>query len=183
MNTAVAVFSALSPERVLEAVECGLRCRCTGLLRPLPSYINRVYTVELETGETVVAKFYRPGRWTRAAIIAEHDLVLACAADEIPVIAPLPLADNKGTVGDADGIAFALYPRRGGRLIEPLRAMRMIYYLAWCARQAHDASFRQNHPDWGTRAFWVSELAELEAQLGVIGQDVAHSCHIDREGQ
>lgn len=319
-------FSALTPDKVLDVVEGATRQRCTGVIRPLPSYINRVYMVELDSGEHVVAKFYRPGRWQRDAILDEHAFVRACAEEEIPVIAPLLFADG-GTLGDADGIAFALFPRRGGRpiepadpgdalwgrlgallarvhrvgerapaparltlhpltattadldylldngflddretarleafgcslldaivplfegaetirlhgdcqhtnilerpdtgvflidfddmmngppvqdvwmllpgrpaesreeleqliegyetfrafdrrsvrLIEPLRAMRMTYYLAWCARQAGDAAFLQNHPDWGTRAFWAKELTELETQLGTILSDV-----------
>jgi len=312
-------FSGLTPDRVLDTVERATGCRCTGVIRPLPSYINRVYTVGMETGGFTVAKFYRPGRWTREAILDEHAFVGACAADEIPAIAPLTFADG-GTLGDAGGVAFALFPQRGGRpvepadpgsvlwgrlgallarvhrvgerapaparitlhpltattadldylldngfldaretarleafgcelldaavplfegvenirlhgdcqrtnvlerpdsgvflidfddmmngppvqdvwmllpgmadesreeleriiegyetfrhfdrdtlrLIEPLRAMRMTYYLAWCARQSRDVSFQQNHPGWGTRAFWARELADLEDQL------------------
>ena len=63
---------------------------------------------------------------------------------------------------------FREFDRRTLRLIEPLRAMRMTYYLAWCARQSRDAAFLQNHPGWGSRAFWAKELAELETQLSVI---------------
>ena len=72
-------FSMLTPDRVLDAVEEGMGQRCTGVIRPLPSYINRVYTVELESGEHVVVKFYRPGRWTREAVRDEHAFVRACA--------------------------------------------------------------------------------------------------------
>lgn len=315
-------FSALIPERVLDSVERMTGQRCTGVIRPLPSYINRVYTVEMEMGDTLVAKFYRPGRWSREALTDEHAFVRACADDEIPVIAPLPFADGT-TLGEVDGISFALFPKRGGRpiepadpgdalwhrlgallarvhrvgarmpaparitlspfastasdldylidggflderesqrleafghalleviaplfegmetirlhgdcqhtnvlerpetgiflidfddmmngppvqdlwmllpgraddvreefeqllegyetfrmfdrsslaLIEPLRVMRMLYYLAWCARQSRDVAFLQNHPEWGTHAFWARELADLEAQFDVI---------------
>jgi len=315
-------FSLLTPERVLDAVEQATRQRCTGVIRPLPSYINRVYTVEMDSGEHLVAKFYRPGRWSREALLDEHAFVRACADDEIPVIAPLLFTDST-TLGEVEGISFVLFPKRGGRpiepadpgdalwgrlgallarvhrvgaraaaparitmspfsttaadldylidggfldaresarletfghelldtiaplfegaetirlhgdcqhtnvlerpetglflidfddmmngppvqdlwmllpgrpedvreeleqllegyetfrpfdrhslaLIEPLRVMRMVYYLAWCARQSHDAAFLQNHPDWGSRAFWARELAELEIQFDVI---------------
>jgi len=315
-------FDTLMPDRVLETVEHATGRRCTGVVRPLPSYINRVYGVEMESGEHLVAKFYRPGRWTREALLDEHAFVCACAADEIPVIAPLPLADG-GTLGEADGLAFAIFPRRGGRpvdsaapddpvwgrlgalvarihrvgaltpaparltlapfasaagdldylidgglldareaarletfghaflnvaaplfegcetirlhgdcqrtnvlerpdtglflidfddmmngppvqdlwmllpgrleesreeigrfiegyemfrpfdrlslrLIEPLRTMRMIYYLAWCARQSRDEAFQRNHPGWGSRAFWAKELDDLERQLEIV---------------
>ena len=315
-------FSLLTPERVLDAVEQATRQRCTGVIRPLPSYINRVYTVEMDSGEHLVAKFYRPGRWSREALLDEHAFVRACADDEIPVIAPLLFTDST-TLGEVEGISFVLFPKRGGRpiepadpgdalwgrlgallarvhrvgaraaaparitmspfsttaadldylidggfldaresarletfghelldtiaplfegaetirlhgdcqhtnvlerpetglflidfddmmngppvqdlwmllpgrpedvreeleqllegyetfrpfdrhslaLIEPLRVMRMVYYLAWCARQSHDAAFLQNHPDWGSRAFWAREHAELEIQFDVI---------------
>jgi len=315
-------FSMLSPECVLDAVEHATRQRCTGVIRPLPSYINRVYTVEMDSGEHVVAKFYRPGRWSREALLDEHAFVMACAEGEIPVIAPMRFEDGQ-TLGEVEGVSFALFPKRGGRpiepadpgselwsrlgalvarvhdvgarvsapsritlgpftstaadldylidggfldaretqrletfghdfldviaplfdgvetirlhgdcqhtnvlerpetglflidfddmmngppiqdiwmllpgrladvreelnqllsgyetfrafdrrslvLVEPLRAMRMIYYLAWCARQSHDAAFLQNHPDWGTRAFWARELGDLELQFDVI---------------
>ena len=326
MSATAADFSALTPDSVLDAVEHAMGQRCTGVLRPLPSYINRVYTVELASGGQVVAKFYRPGRWRRDALLDEHAFVRACADDEIPVIAPLLFPDGR-TLGDVGGVSFALFPRRGGRpiepadpgdalwgrlgallarvhrvgerapaaarltlhpltattsdldylldhdfldpretlrleafgnallevvsplfdgcetirlhgdcqhtnvlerpetglflidfddmmngppvqdvwmllpgrreesraeleqllegyetfrpferrslrLIEPLRVMRMIYYLVWCARQSRDASFRQNHPDWGTRGFWAKELTELETQLDVIREEL-----------
>lgn len=54
-------------------------------------------------------------------------------------------------------------------LIEPLRIMRMIYYLAWCARQRNDVGFRKAFPDWGTEAFWIREIEDLRTQLDVIG--------------
>jgi Ser/Thr protein kinase RdoA (MazF antagonist) len=63
---------------------------------------------------------------------------------------------------------FRPFDRGSLRLIEPLRAIRMIYYLAWCARQSRDASFRVNHPDWGSHGFWAKEIADLESQLDVI---------------
>lgn len=315
-------FSLLTPDRVLDAVELATHQRCTGVIRPFPSYINRVYDVEMAAGDHLVAKFYRPGRWAREALLDEHAFVRACAADEIPVIAPVAFADGT-TLGEVDGISFALFPKRGGRpiepadpggalwgrlgallarvhrvgerakaparltlepftataadldylldngflddresrrleafgqtlldtiaplfegaevirlhgdcqhtnvlerpdtglflidfddmmngppvqdlwmllpgrlcdareeaeqlvegyetfrpfdrqslkLIEPLRAMRMIYYLAWCARQARDAAFLQNHPEWGSHTFWAKEMADLEAQLACV---------------
>lgn len=54
------------------------------------------------------------------------------------------------------------------RLIEPLRFMRIIYYLAWCARQANDYDFRANHPDWGGENFWQKEILDLNHQYQVI---------------
>ncbi len=107
-----APYAALTPEVLLDAVEsCGVRC--DGRLQGLNSYENRVYQVWLEDGTSVVAKFYRPQRWSAAAIQEEHDFALELAAREIPVVAPLQLLGR--TRHEHHGFQFALYPRRGGR--------------------------------------------------------------------
>src|SRR5947209_4403113 len=66
-----ATFFALTPDRVLDAVEVG-GLRCTGRCLPLRAFENRVYEVELEDERRLVVKFYRPGRWSREAILDEH---------------------------------------------------------------------------------------------------------------
>ena len=106
-------FYDLTPERVLDAVEVDGR-RCTGRFIVLNSYENRVYQLELADGEFVVAKFYRPGRWSDDAILDEHDFLLDLEEAEIAVAAPLDLPDGS-TLGDVGGIRFALFPRIGGR--------------------------------------------------------------------
>ncbi|MFP4382778.1 MAG: serine/threonine protein kinase [Spirochaetia bacterium] len=63
---------------------------------------------------------------------------------------------------------FLDFDLRELRLIEPLRFMRMIYYLAWCARQRNDAGFSAAFPSWGSKAFWIKELEDLEEQASVI---------------
>ena len=50
-------------------------------------------------------------------------------------------------------------------MIEPLRAMRMIYFLAWISRQAADFNFVSHFPGWGTEEFWRREVDDLERQL------------------
>ena len=82
-------FLHLTPDLVLGLVEKALDIRCTNLCRPLASYINRVYELEGEDGEGLVVKFYRPGRWTRAALQDEHEFLLELASREIPVIAQI----------------------------------------------------------------------------------------------
>jgi len=63
---------------------------------------------------------------------------------------------------------FAPFDRTALRLIEPLRFMRMIYFLAWRARQRNDYWFRASFPDWGTEAFWIKEVEDLRVQAGII---------------
>ena len=111
-------YSRLTPDVVLNAVDAtGLRC--DGRLLALNSYENRVYQVGVE-GDAgpglVVAKFYRPARWSDAQILEEHAFSAELDGEEIPVVAPLPLAGT--TLANAEGFRFAIYPRRGGRAPE-----------------------------------------------------------------
>jgi Ser/Thr protein kinase RdoA (MazF antagonist) len=115
-------FVALMPDRVLAAVEAsGLRC--TGLCYPLNSFENRVYEVELENRSRLVAKFYRPGRWSPPQIAEEHAFLAALAAAEVPV-PPLRAFPDGATLHTIDGICYAVWERSGGRapdeLDEPL---------------------------------------------------------------
>jgi Ser/Thr protein kinase RdoA (MazF antagonist) len=320
--SATADFELLVPDQIMDAVEEASGRRLSGLILPLPSYINRVYEVQDEEGGRLIVKFYRPGRWSLAALQDEHDFVGECAADEIPVIAPLVLPGGE-TLAEIEGIFFALFPKRQGRpleinddeewkrvgrlvgrvhavgrradapdrtrlhpsvfmqehlrqlrdggfitprlrdefagvaghildlivplfdevefhrihgdchggnllnrpddglvlidfddmmmgpavqdlwlllpdradrcarelglllqgyeqflefddrtlrLIEPLRALRIIYYLAWCSRQLEDYTFRSTHPDWGSENFWRREIVDLQNQYQAIEQ-------------
>ncbi len=108
-------YADLTPDRVLDALE-SVGQLGDGRLLALNSYENRVYQVYLEDGQIVVAKFYRPARWTDAAIEEEHRFTLELAAREIPVVAPLVLHER--TLHEFGGFRFAVYPRRGGRVPE-----------------------------------------------------------------
>ncbi len=105
-------FDRLSPDFILESLE-SLGLRCDGHLMALNSYENRVYQVGMEEGEPRIAKFYRPARWSRAAIEEEHEFVLELAEAELPVVAPLMIEQQ--TLFERDDFLFALYPRQGGR--------------------------------------------------------------------
>ncbi len=108
-------YTALTPDRVLDAVDSA-GWRSDGRLFTLNSYENRVYQIGLEDGSSVVAKFYRPARWSDAQIAEEHDFALELAAREIPVVAPL--AHDGRTLFTHAGFRYAVYPRRGGRTPE-----------------------------------------------------------------
>ena len=317
-------FQGLDPELFIDAVEDSIGIRMTGLANPFTSYINRVYELQAMDGKRFVAKFYRPGRWTKEALIDEHNFVLDCKEAEIPVIAPIVLKDGK-TLGDVNGISFAVFPKKSGRffeicsdkdwkrvgsilgrlhtvgahrkaeariehhpmtstleeleflkegmfvspryssefnkladdilatignmfedveyirthgdchcgnilhrpgegimlidfddmmtappvqdmwlllpdhaenskrelklivdgytqfrdfdvsslkLIEPLRMMRLLYFLAWCAKQEKDLKFKSNFPNWGTDTFWREEISDLQKQLDIIKREI-----------
>lgn len=326
----VGLFDSLTPDVALHAVERAHSLVLDGSVQPYPSYVNRVYGVRDDDGRELIAKFYRPRRWTAEAIAEEHRFLLDCAAAEIPVVPPIAALDGE-TLHPAEILSepeaggesflFALFAKRGGRsfdaetdeqwhrlgsligrchavgargsaehrlvcaprsltatfvddlmnqglvvgeareefeavcretlaaveplfhdvpfirihgdchrgnildrpdtglllfdfddmmigpavqdlwlllpgyahqsrreltmlldgyeqfapfdrcwldLIEPLRFMRMIYFLAWRAAQKHDYWFRASFPDWGSEAFWIQETEDLKTQAAVI---------------
>ena len=114
-------FESLTPDLVLDALD-SVGLRGDGRLTALSSYENRVYQVQLEDGSAVVAKFYRPGRWSDAQIQEEHDFAAELMAYEVPAIGPLMLqsvgTSRLQTLHHFGGFAFAVSPRRGGRAPE-----------------------------------------------------------------
>ena len=88
-------FADLHPEVVLDALDA-VGLHGDGRLIQLNSYENRVVQVYLDDGRIVVAKFYRPGRWSDAQILEEHGFAAELAAHEIPVAAPLALEADRG---------------------------------------------------------------------------------------
>ncbi len=328
MSNITTGFAELTPDVVLNSIEKASGENLTGLITPFPSYINRVYEIETDNGERLVAKFYRPGRWTEAALIDEHRFMKDCEDRDIPVVCPVVL-NNGRTLGVSNGFFFSLFPKKSGRLfelnrdedylragaligrihsagtgrkaenriyldpalstrqdlgelltgnlmtgnlktafkkvtdeildliiplfdgvkkyrihgdchsgnilcrperdgndhlmiidfddmamgpaiqdlwlllpgtlsdsrrelnlliegygqflsfdystsvlVEPLRAMRIIYFLAWCGRQKDDFQFRTNFPDWGTDPFWENEIRDLTNQLDEIREGI-----------
>ena len=113
--TDAAPYADLTPDHLLDAVE-SVGYRTDGRLLALNSYENRVYLVYGEDAAPVVAKFYRPARWTDAQILEEHAFVAELEEREIPAVAPLALNDQ--TLHHFRDFRFALYPRRGGRTPE-----------------------------------------------------------------
>ena len=106
-------FRDLAPHHILDAVE-SLGHRCDGGLLALNSYENRVYQVGIEDKPPLVAKFYRPGRWSDEMIQEEHDFSLELFELEVPVVPPSQ-AEPGNTLHRHGPFRFALYPRQGGR--------------------------------------------------------------------
>jgi len=107
-------FETLSPEVILDAIESQSGLLTDGRLLALNSYENRVYRVGIEDGPPLIAKFYRPERWTEDQINEEHSFAQELADSEIPVVTAL--TDQRGnTLRQSNGYHFALYPMRGGR--------------------------------------------------------------------
>src|SRR5437879_10995050 len=115
-----ATFFALTPDRVLDAVEVG-GLRCTGRCLPLRAFENRVYEVELEDERRLVVKFYRPGRWSRETILDEHALLADLTAAEVPAVAPIDLGTG-GTLSEIEGIPNAALTSVRRRTLDKLAA-------------------------------------------------------------
>lgn len=138
--SALAPYADLTPERVLAAVEA-LGLYTDGRLLALNSYENRVYQVGIEDAAPVVAKFYRPGRWSDAAIAEEHAFAAELAAAELPVVAPLLLEGR--SLHPTGAHRLALYPRRGGRAPQ----LESAEHLQWMGRliaRIHGIGARQH---------------------------------------
>jgi Ser/Thr protein kinase RdoA (MazF antagonist) len=108
-------YANLQPSLVLDAVE-SVGIKCTGSLFALNSYENRVYRLGTEDGSTVIAKFYRPGRWSDDAIDEELTFLIELSDAEIPAVPPLLFADK--ALHYYEGFRFALFPTVGGRAPE-----------------------------------------------------------------
>lgn len=116
-------FSVLTPDNLLDAVEAQ-GFACDGRVFALNSYENRVYQIGLEGAEPVIAKFYRPQRWSDEQILEEHEFCYELAAADFPVVVPMQQAEQSlfhVEISEAEQqqpFRFALFERRGGRAPE-----------------------------------------------------------------
>lgn len=186
-------YATLTPDCVLDAVET-LGLPCDGHLLALNSYENRVYQIGQDDGPPIVAKFYRPERWSNAAILEEHAFTAELTEHEIPVVSPLEI--NGTTLHEHAGFRFSVFPRRGGRtpeLDDPQtlewlgRFMGRIHAVGavrpFCERPTLDiATFGEEPRDWLlSHSFIPFEL--LPAWQSVVNQalDSVRHC-FDRAG-
>lgn len=112
-SDATLAFQSLDPIQILDAID-SVGWHTDGRVSALNSYENRVYTIGMEDGQSVVAKFYRPGRWSDETILEEHAFCDALLERDIPVIAPIKDADGR-TLHSSGPFRFSLFPRAGGR--------------------------------------------------------------------
>ena len=119
MTDAPHPYETLTPDVVLDAL-ASVGLFGDGRLLALSSYENRVYQVHLEDAfegnAIVVAKFYRPNRWSEAQILEEHAFAAELLQAEVPAVAPL--APGGATLHRHAGFLFSVSPRRGGRAPE-----------------------------------------------------------------
>jgi len=115
-NAAEHPFQRLDPSFLMDAIETK-GYWCDGRTFPLNSYENRVYQVGIEDKPPLIAKFYRPERWSKAQILEEHDFSFELAEQELPIVTPL--RDQAGeSLFEYQGFMFSLFPRKGGHAPE-----------------------------------------------------------------
>ena len=131
----LASYTRLGPDDILNALD-GVGYRCDGRILALNSYENRVYQVGMEDAAPVIAKFYRPGRWSDACILEEHTFTLELATQELPVIAPL-LNNDGASLFHTGPFRFAVYPRVGGHPPE-LDNPQHLLQLGRCLARLHN---------------------------------------------
>jgi Ser/Thr protein kinase RdoA (MazF antagonist) len=112
------LFLSLTPHKVIEAVEAS-GVLCNPVCYPLNSFENRVYEVECEDRTRLVAKFYRPGRWSREQILEEHRFLAELEEAEVPVCPTQPFPGGE-TLRPIDHILYCLFRRTGGRAPDEL---------------------------------------------------------------
>ncbi len=108
-------FDRLTPDTLMSAIE-SLDLICDGRMLALNSYENRVYQIGLDEEQPIIAKFYRPNRWTNEQIREEHEFTQQLAHAELPVIAPLTFHGD--SLFEYQDFRFSLYPRQGGHAPE-----------------------------------------------------------------
>lgn len=174
------LFLGLTPDRVLESVEAaGLAVN--PVCYPLNAYENRVYEVELADRSRVIAKFYRPTRWSAEQILEEHAFVAELADEEIEVCPFRPFPGG-GTLRTIHGIHYALSDRRGGRApdeLDPELAART----GMLAARIHNVGAREEAPHRPTlssdvfvrrNVAWMAEQGTIPAHLLPRYREVAH---------
>jgi len=124
-------YANLTPDVVLDSVD-SVGFHCDGRILALNSYENRVYQLGTDDGDFVVAKFYRPQRWSDEAIIEEHEFSLELVEHELPIVAPF-VAEGKTLHEHAD-YRFAVFPRHGGRWPELGRSEERVWMGRFVAR-------------------------------------------------
>lgn len=153
-------YASLSPDTVLSAIDA-LGLVTDGRVLALNSYENRVYQVGIEEDTPLVAKFYRPGRWSDAQILEEHAFTIELAELEIPVVAPLIL--DGASLHVYEGFRYSVSPRRGGRWPELQDKEELIWTGRFMARihVAGAARHFEHRPQLDVQTFGVASAEFL----------------------
>jgi Ser/Thr protein kinase RdoA (MazF antagonist) len=146
-------FYNLDPNLILDVAE-NHGFHVTGELTQLNSYENRVFDVKLTSGESLISKFYRPGRWSAETILDEHNFIHELKTEQIGVASAIEInsaesvfklknfsGENK-TLGEVDGIYYAFFEKVRGRLLQEITEPQFKKLGRWLAR-LHNVGSKQ----------------------------------------
>lgn len=157
-------FYELTPERITKAFSmAGLEVLPS--LRWLNSLENRVIEAEDTDGDRWVGKFYRPGRWSKAALREEHDFMTELLEADLPVRPPLEL-DNGDTVAEIEGVLFCIFPHQLGRMPDEItlqHAQDLGSLVAGIHKVGERGKFR-HRPRIGPSTWGLESLRQLEQE-------------------
>ena len=170
-NPSTLAFNDLRPEEILATIE-SLGFRCDGRFLTLNSYENRVYQVGLEDAPPLVAKFYRPGRWSDAAILEEHAFSAELAARDIPVVAPLSCGGE--TLHHCGDFRLSVSPSKGGRApdLDDERLLKQVGRLIARIHLVGEASEFVHRPTFDIETFGY-QSSDYLLQHGFIPHELA----------
>jgi len=186
-------YAGLTPDTVLDALG-SMGLRGDGRMLALNSYENRVYQIWMEEGAPVVAKFYRPGRWSDEAILEEHGFTQELAERELPAV--IAKAIDGRTLHEFQGFRFSVFPKRGGRAPE-LEDLKTLEWMGRFIGRIHAigalqpfrhrptldlATFGEEPRDYLVgHGFLPADLAEPWGRLVTLALDGVRRCY-DRAG-
>ena len=182
LNETLDSYVNLGPDQILNAIE-STGYLCDGRIFALNSYENRVYQVGIHNQEPIIAKFYRPGRWSDESILEEHTFTKELEKNEIPVVAPL-MNNTDATLYHAGPYRFALYPRKSGRppeLDDPEHLVQLGRFIGRIHNVGKLKKF-QHRPEVNIQTFGTDSYhyllenyfipAELEESYGTLCEDL-----------
>ncbi len=134
LNTTVDtdLFYNLDPNLILLSAERN-GYQVTGELIQLNSYENRVFEIKLENQNSIIAKYYRPGRWSKETILDEHEFTAELKRESLEVAEALILK-NGSTLDQIEKINYAFFNKVRGRLVQEFRPEHYKKLGRWIAR-------------------------------------------------
>jgi Ser/Thr protein kinase RdoA (MazF antagonist) len=165
-------FYSLDPNLILATAEKN-GFAVTGELIQLNSYENRVFDIRLEDKTSIIAKFYRPGRWSRDTLLDEHHFIRELKNESIEVAGTL-LLKNNSSVDMVDNIYYTFFEKVRGRMIQEISVAHMKKLGRWlarlhnvgCLKRAEHRSYIGPHND--------DKWTQLEKMLKQVSPEVSH---------
>lgn len=165
-------FYSLDPQLIFNTVEQN-NFVPTGELIQLNSYENRVFEIKLENHPSLIAKYYRPQRWSRETILDEHQFIIELQKNDIETAPPYLLANNS-TLNTVEGIHYAFFQKVQGRLLQELTETHLRKLGRWLGRLHNIGSMRPSQHRGYLGPSNDNKWSQLETMLNRVAPEVVH---------